>query len=251
MSARPQVVGIVQARRASARLFGKVLAPIGGHPLLATLFNRIRGAPVDEWWLATTSERDDDLTAAWGEKLGVRVFRGDVDDVLSRFTAILEQVSCEWVLRITADNPFVDAGIVTHMIAQAAGLTSNKLVLGSDPASRRLPLGYVPQLARAEAVEQLPAQIPAGKAHHRTHVLSWLYERQSAVAAFVPPEDWPAHPDWRWTVDTADDLHMARLAFEAFGESTLTYLEMETILRERDDITGSNQHVQQKSLEEG
>jgi CTP:molybdopterin cytidylyltransferase MocA len=48
----------------SERLPGKILAPLGGRPLLAQLCSRIRPARVDEWWLATTSDPADDVTEA-------------------------------------------------------------------------------------------------------------------------------------------------------------------------------------------
>ncbi len=56
--------------------------------MLAQLCARIRPARVDEWWLTTTSDPADDVTEAWGFELGLRVFRGDRTDVLSRFLTI-------------------------------------------------------------------------------------------------------------------------------------------------------------------
>jgi hypothetical protein len=58
------VIGIIQARLSSSRLPGKMLAPLAGRPLLAVLARRLASARVAEWWLATTHERDDDVTAA-------------------------------------------------------------------------------------------------------------------------------------------------------------------------------------------
>lgn len=59
-----KTIGIIQARMGSERLPGKILAPLGGRPLLAQLCSRIRPARVDEWWLATTSDPADDVTEA-------------------------------------------------------------------------------------------------------------------------------------------------------------------------------------------
>jgi spore coat polysaccharide biosynthesis protein SpsF len=68
-----RTLGIIQARMGSTRLPGKVLAPVGRHPLLAVLASRVRSAPVDEWWLATTTDPTDDVCAAWGTALGLEV----------------------------------------------------------------------------------------------------------------------------------------------------------------------------------
>lgn len=248
-----KVVGIIQARLASTRAFGKILAPIAGRPLLEVLFRRVQAAPVDAWWLATTAQTEDDLTALWGEQLGLKVYRGEVDDVLSRFVHILEGRPYDWVLRLTADNPFVDANLLREMIRQARTLPPHKIVLSSSVQQPSLPLGYVPQLARADRVRALPAQIGAGESYHRTHVLSWFYHKPASIAPFAPPETWPSRPRWRWTVDTAADILMAQRAFELFGERwcDLSYPEMEACLRDRSDITDMNSDVRQKQLEDG
>src|SRR5262245_53254590 len=103
-----KTIGIIQARLGSSRLPGKILCPLAGRPLLEVLVKRLATARLDEWWLATTTDPVDELTADWGEALGLRVWRGSVDDVLSRFTAIIESSRPDWVFRVTADNPFTD-----------------------------------------------------------------------------------------------------------------------------------------------
>lgn len=245
---RPRVVGIVQARCASTRLPAKVLAPLAGKPLLAMLAARLAPARVDEWWLATTVRADDDVVAAWGESIGWRVFRGSVDDVLSRFAAIAAERRPEWVVRVTADDPFVDAGIVDHLLEATPAQPPGIAMVGAQ--SGVLPLGYAPQVARGEAI--LCAARETHEAHHRSHVLSWVEERARRHAVPLPPE-WPPRPEWRWTVDTPDDLAMARAAFERFGAhaAEIGYAGMVCALDADPAIAARNAHVRQKALEEG
>ncbi len=245
---RPRVVGIVQARCASTRLPAKVLAPLAGRPLLALLAERLSPAQVDEWWLATTVRPDDDVVAAWGESVGWRVFRGSADDVLSRFAAITAERRPEWVVRITADDPFIDAGIVNRLLAVTPVLAPSVAIVGADCGV--LPLGYAPQVARGDAV--LAAAREAHEPHHRAHVLSWV-EAYGERHGVVLPSRWPARPRWRWTVDTPDDLAMARAAFESFGAraASIEYAEMVRVLDAHPDIATRNAHVRQKAIEEG
>jgi len=100
----------------SERLPGKILAPLGGRPLLDRLVSRIARARVAQWWLATSEHPSDDVTAAWGFELGLRVFRGAERDVLSRFLAIAAETDAEWLVRVTADNPFLDAPLIDHLL---------------------------------------------------------------------------------------------------------------------------------------
>ena len=247
-----KVIGIVQARVGSARLPGKVLAELAGATILEALFTRVRGAALDEVWLATTTLANDDRTAATARAAGADVFRGEVDDVLSRFTAIARERRPDWVVRLTADDPFVDRGAIDALVASTRAAAATTAVVSEVPSTRRTPLGYVPQIVRANALLGLTDAIPEHAPWHRTHVLTWFYDN-NAVAPVTLPGDWPRRPSWRWTVDTAEDLAMARGAFDAFGArwADADYPAMVASLDQRPDICCLNARVTQKRVEEG
>jgi spore coat polysaccharide biosynthesis protein SpsF len=244
----PHIIGVIQGRMGSTRLPGKLLAPIAGRPILEVLVERIRPARVDEWWLATTDEPVDQVTEAWGASLGLDVLRGDPDDVLSRFVQIAEARRPEWVVRLTADNPFVDAAVVDRLVDVGDAAPDADVV--SEPAPRRLPLGYVPELVRASAIVSVASREIAP--HHRAHVTSALREAGRDAPLPLPPE-WPRRPDWRWTVDTPEDLAMADAAFRAFAGAwaTIDYAAMVEVLDERPEIAERNASVSQKGVAEG
>lgn len=279
-----KTVAIIQARMRSERLPGKILAPLGGRPLLALLATRTARARVDEWWLATTSDPADDVTEAWGFELGLRVFRGHPTDVLSRFLSIAEETGADWVFRLTADNPFVDAALLDGLCAardEAVGTKAGTptAVRGSAVAHARTvdfaiddyeeraarpetfesfrpapgrPLGYGAELVSTRALLRAAAAIPAHQFHHRAHVTSWL-SVNGRIAQVATPDTWPARPDWRWTIDTYEDLAMARSAFRLFASeaATIDYPAMVRLLDAVPEIAAMNAHVEQKKLEEG
>jgi len=268
-----RTIGIIQARMGSERLPGKILAPLAGQPALALLIDRIRSARVSEWWLATSSEAADDVTEAWGFELGLRVFRGHASDVLSRFVAIGQETRADWVIPVSADNLFLDAALIDSLLdardASEAAKQADALELrggfaidcesgcsGTATPGRartpRLPIGYKAELVRCEALERASRRIAPNEPHHRVHVTSWLYANAN-VHAVPTPLCWPDRPDWRWTIDTYEDLAMARSAFRVFGDeaTTIDYPTMVARLDAHPEITGTNQHIAQKSLEEG
>lgn len=248
-----RTIGIIQARLSSARLPAKVLAPIAGQPLLGLLANRVRNAKrVDEWWLATSEATDDDVTAAWGAALGLQVYRGSLDDVLSRYIAIAELRKPDVLLRLTADDPFTDHVIVDLLVEQLLAAPVGVALTSDNMSSRHFPLGYCPQAARCDAVLTLPNVIPAELPYHRGHVMTWFYTQPGACLAVRPPTDWQPRPAWRWTIDMDADLAMAQRAFATLADPTCaSYMEMVRILDAHPEITGSNLHVRQKALEEG
>lgn len=249
---KPGVIGIIQARLSSSRLPGKILCPLAGEPLLGLLVGRLASAQVDEWWLATSRERSDDVTAAWGESLGMRVQRGSVDDVLSRFTAIIRERQPNWIVRITADDPFVDGAIVNRLLGALPDAEKSASLVGYDGEVPVFPLGYGAQLARASAVVDSEDEIPDEESFHRSHVLTWLrvHGQNHSVS---PPKNWPRRPDWRWTIDTELDLQMARRAFALFGSRAVEigYCDMVDALDACPDIVAINRCVQQKEVSEG
>ncbi len=244
-----RAVGIIQARIGSTRLPAKILAPIfGSQPLMAVLTQRIRPAGIP-LWLATTSTRGDDVTAAWGHELGLHVFRGDEDDVLSRFAAIVDEAKPDWVVRFTADDPFTDAAITARALELTKTAADHIDLLTAGP-NRQFPLGYAPQVVRASAIAQLARTMPTQGTHHRMHVTTGI--EHPRIASIHDPSQ-PARPIWRWTVDTMEDLAMAQAAFAATMESSIhtPYREFVSILDKRPDITGINGLVRQKALAEG
>jgi len=243
-------VGIIQARLSSTRLPGKILAPVAGRTaLLDVLVQRLRSSGIP-WWLATTNLPSDDVTAAWGDALGLEVFRGSEQDVLSRFTEVIALTGADVVVRVTADNPFIDGATVRHLLEILRGAESDTKGVkgGSDP--RQFPLGFVPEVVSAAALLELDASIVDHTSPHRTHVTSAI--DLDAMLTYTDSSV-SSRAQWRWTIDTATDLAMARRAFEVAGEGwpDLDYVGFVGLLDARPDITSINEGVRQKAVENG
>lgn len=245
------VIAILQARAGSSRFPGKIFAPLLQLPLLAVLMRRVHTPVIKSWWLATSDHPQDMVTAAWGEAMGWKVYRGSEEDVLSRFTGILGQEKAKWVVRLTADNPFADAAAVELLVQMAQQASPDTRIIGG-PVPESLPLGYFPAIVRAAALFEAEGAIPAEEGFHRSNVTSWTISQYGAIPAVVP-SDWPARPAWRWTVDTPADHAMAGQAFALWSESwsKIAYPEMVAILDRHPEIIRINEGVRQKDIREG
>src|SRR6266487_3914362 len=108
--AAERVAAIVQARMGSTRFPGKTLASFGESTVLQHILRRLgRVTAAIEVWVATSELPQDDAIVEVCASEGVPVFRGEVDDVLRRFTACLGAMSSrpELVLRVCADRPLM------------------------------------------------------------------------------------------------------------------------------------------------
>ena len=113
-----KVVAIVQARLGSTRLPGKVLRDLAGKPMLARVLERVRRAEsVDETIVATSDLPGDDALAEWLTAGGHAFFRGSEQDVLARFAGAAAQAGADAIVRITADCPLIDPGVIDEVVA--------------------------------------------------------------------------------------------------------------------------------------
>lgn len=104
---------IIQARMGSSRLPGKSLMPLNGDFLLKRVINNaLRIDYADHVIVATTNLKEDDVIEHYCNDINIKVFRGDRDNLLMRFVDASKAFDDnDNVIRLTADNPFLDIGI--------------------------------------------------------------------------------------------------------------------------------------------
>ena len=209
---------ILQARVGSSRLPGKALEPIGGCAMLERCLRRLIAGGVAHVVLATTRLAEDDALAAIAGKLGVPVFRGDVDDVLGRYVAAAEAFNLDPIVRATGDNPGVDI--------QAPGRVLAALRTGADfVIEEGLPYGACVEAMTASALRH--AAVGARDRDDREHVTSYIKRRRDVFSVIVPEAPAPLRrPALRLSVDTYEDLQWVRELFFRAGSDEPTLAEL-------------------------
>ncbi len=213
---------VIQARMGSNRLPGKVLEPLAGRPMLSFMLDRLRDIQVDHLVVATSDLGRDDPVEVVAKEAGVEVVRGSESDVLSRFIAALDIYPADNVIRLTADCPLIDAGLVnavlaTHL-ARGADYTSNVL-------PRTFPKGLDVEVIRSDVLRV--ANREALEHVEREHVTPFIYRRPERFALANHTGSIPLGKEW-WTVDTREDLTFVRSVVAKIGDSDSSW---QTILR--------------------
>jgi glutamate-1-semialdehyde 2,1-aminomutase/spore coat polysaccharide biosynthesis protein SpsF len=235
-------IAIVQARMGSTRLPGKVLADVGGLPLVGWTLARAKLAKsVDAVWLATSERAENDPLAAWAEGAGYKVFRGDEDDVLSRFAAIARQTKSDVVVRLTADCPFIDPEIIDAVVALRAETSAD---YASNCTVRRYPDGLDVEVATAAAL--LEADAEAQEPFLRQHVMPYIHGRRRdrfPAGDFRTADLAPGAADFsalRWTVDEPRDLAFARAVAAEMPGRDFGWQEVVALLTRRPELMRIN-----------
>lgn len=210
---------ILQARFGSTRLPGKALEPIGGCSMLERCLRRLIAGGVAHVVLATTRLAEDDGLAAIAGRLGVPVFRGDVDDVLGRYVAAAEAFNLDPIVRATGDNPCVDIQAPGRALASLRSTGVDFVV------EEGLPYGTCVEAMTASALQH--AAVGATDPQDREHVTSYIKRRRDVFSCLEVDAPAPLRrPGLRLSVDTHEDLQWVRELFFRAGsdEPTLTEL---------------------------
>lgn len=193
----------------SSRFPGKMLAPLAGRPLLAWVLERLKAARrLDAVVLATSELPRDAALVALAQSLGVATFAGSEADVLGRFSQAARQFEADTVVRVCADNPFIDAAVVDQLVdfyaASDCDYACNHLDrLGSGYAD-----GFGAEILPAALLQCLDATCTEPR--HREHVTLAVWDEGAPwrkAAPKAPPE--LAHPELRFDVD--EPGHLAQL----------------------------------------
>lgn len=165
------VVAIVQARMGSSRLKGKVLKTLPFSNELTILDHVVLRAAhsksINSVIVATSDLATDDPIEELCLKNNYNIFRGDEDDVLDRYihaSKMLSKDDC--IIRLTADNPFIDFEIIDFCVKKHFELSSDYSYTNS------LPLGMNIELIRKSTLDKVGNL--ANKQSYREHVTSYI-----------------------------------------------------------------------------
>ena len=234
---------VIQARMRSSRLPGKVLADLGGRPMLAEQLHRLKECPgVDEIAIATTENAADEPIGDLASQYKVRCFRGSEADVLGRFVGAAREAHAELVVRITADCPLIDPQVLTRVVNEAL-LHRESCDYVSNVLRRTFPRGLDVEALNWDVLLQLDRM--AVSADAREHVTTFIRSEAPHLFACRSVEDDADNSDLRWTVDTPEDLQFVRVLYERLGlrDRIVPYREMITFVRAHPDILRLNSAI--------
>ena len=189
----------------STRLPGKVLMNLAGRSVLWHIITRLRQAEyLDQICVATTDDHQDDCIVEACQTMNIQVYRGSTEDVLSRYYDCakflgMNPKSHDYIIRITADCPFVDPKIVDTLIGIAVS-EKYDYVSNIDPPT--FPDGLDVEVFKFDALEY--AYMHARRSSEREHVTPHI--RNNPLLSkynYTSPTDLS---NIRLTLDTYEDF---------------------------------------------
>ena len=174
----PRAVVVIPARWSSSRFPGKVLAPLGGRPLIQHVCTLAqRAASIETTIVATDDERVAEHVRSWGVR--VELTRADHQSGTDRVAEVAEQLDADIVVGLQADEPFLDPADVDRLVAELSDAG------GASLATLSAPLEDVDQWRDPNAVKVVTDA--AGRALYFSRAPIPYPFGTGAEAAAVPP----------------------------------------------------------------
>ena len=174
---------------------------INGETIFETVIIRLLTIfPAESIFIATTDRSEDDILSDIAHGFGVHVFRGDNDDVLSRFSAIAEKVKTKFVCRLTGDSPLIMPELVNEAHSQ---LKFGEADYVSTTLGERFPVGAHVEVFRLNCLTDRMPKAP--DATQREHVTPFIYNNSEFKCEELIADN--KYPPGRYTLDYLSDFH--------------------------------------------
>ncbi|MGE5446776.1 MAG: cytidylyltransferase domain-containing protein [Bacteroidales bacterium] len=216
---------IIQARTGSTRMPEKVIQPFyQQQTILDLLLEKAKkvNLPVV---LATTVNPSDDRICAIAEKHRVPVFRGSENDVLDRFIQAAHEHGFKKIIRICADNPFLDLASLQALANAFANSDADYLgfQLEGDKPSILTHFGFWAEAVSLNALEKV-ASLTDEKLFHE-HVTNFVYGNPALFnVQFLKADPLVfSRSDIRMTLDTSKDFAIQKEIYATIRQQNPTF----------------------------
>ena len=212
-----KVLCIIQARMSSSRLPNKALADLNGIPVIIRMIKRVKLSKlIDILVIATGEAKENDILEDTIKKeTGIKVFRGDDNDVLSRYVETSKIYKADLIIRLTGDCPLIDPDIIDQAIRLL--YTSNSDYT-SNIIKRTYPDGLDVEVFTKSIL--MEANERALDTFSREHVTTYMHglrknKSHSNKIKIKSLENASDFSNLRWTLDEQKDLDFLNILFKS------------------------------------
>ena len=222
----------------STRLPGKILSLLDStNTSLSYTINQLRECKsLDKIVVATTTNTEDDIIENFTEKNKIDIFRGDSDDVLSRYYHCAKHYSFSSILRVTGDCPLIDPIIVEKGISI---FLKNTYDYVTNTFPRTFPDGNETEFFSFPALELAynNAILPS----EREHVTPYFRNKKENFKIFnFTNEDDISH--LRWTLDYDVDLKLVRTIISKINTRPIHMSDILELFKNEPNLKKINQN---------
>ncbi len=200
------VVALIQARMGSSRFPNKMLQKLGPRTILEWVLRRTHKAnSIDCVVLATSENKRDSLLGDKAQTLGSNVFYGSETDVLKRLATAATFYNADTVVRICADNPFIDPKEIDRLVLSFRSNACDYACNHQDRLNSEYADGFGAEILSNDLFQKVNSL--ATSSDHREHATLYLWDNPDEFRVYsLPAPSELAYPSMKFDIDTPEDL---------------------------------------------
>jgi aminopeptidase-like protein/CMP-N-acetylneuraminic acid synthetase len=200
-----KITAIVQARSDSKRLKNKMSTYLSNLKILEWVLIRLKkNDKINKFIVATTTKNEKQIIEI-AKKYKYSVFKGSENDVLTRFYLCAKKNKAKIIIRVCADNPFIDSNEINSLINY---FLKNKLDYAYNNMQTKKNLnadGFGAEIFTFDALEKVNKL--AQTKIDREHVTKFIREKKNVFkSACLPAKNGLNFPYLRFDINTNQDL---------------------------------------------
>lgn len=221
---------IIQARLGSTRLPRKLITPFYNEKgIFELLIEKIKSElPGIKIVVATTKSKQDDELIEICKKYKIEFYRGSEENVLVRFIKTAENFGLEKVIRICADNPFLNINALKDLLKISE--TSNEDYVSYKTHSGKPSIlthyGLWSEMVTLNALKRIHEY--TNEKVYLEHVTNFIYTHGTLFKIkWIPiSEKSDRHKNVRMTLDTIEDFILLKEIYNQIPHFSGTTLEL-------------------------
>ena len=208
---------IIQARTGSTRLPQKMILPFyEENGIFSLILKRLTSAiNKEDIILATSTNVNNDVLENIAKNNGVNCFRGSENDVLQRFIDAANEFNAKKIIRVCADNPFLDLEFLNFLLDnfKKSDYDYMSFMTSNGTPTIKTHYGFWAEAVTLNALKKVKSMTDENLYHE--HVTNFIYANPNDfnIKFFNIPEEIDSHDDIRLTIDTKIDFYTQKEIF--------------------------------------
>ena len=201
------VTAIIQARTGSQRFPKKVLKKIANTSLIEWVIKRVKKSKkIKSIVLATTKFKKDNILEKIALKNKIQIFRGDSQDVLKRFYEAANLKKTDRIIRICADNPFIDPEQIDILVKKFKTKKFDYACNHQNKLNSNYADGFGAEIFTFKLLKKMNSIVR--KKAQREHVTKYIWDniKRFKILSVVAPAKL-AYPKLKFDINTFSDYN--------------------------------------------
>ena len=211
-----KVTAIVQARSNSFRLKGKMHAVLYDYNILEWVLLRLKKSKkINKFIVATTNKKEDLPIVNLAKKMNYKVFKGNEKNVLQRFYFCARKFKSRSILRVCADNPFVDQKEIDKLINYFIKNNYNYVYNTMQTQENKSADGFGAEIFDFKTLQRV--YLEANSRKDKEHVTRYIRKNKKLFSIkCIKPNHELAFPYLRFDINTLKDFNFIKKIIKKF-----------------------------------